>query len=792
MLRQEMNIGYFNYIHRPGEKLGVLDNASDFESCRTRTHCNATHAHLGPAVKWDDESGRFILDDSEVEKNLETFHDRINGMRHAILGGGEHNNVYFPGFYHYRKNIPQALMQDIQGNYLELRDPDILGGKPIPMPAIDDPTLLSIYARQLARQAEPMRGCHYVAGYMMGAEMLYPEFFGLGHGDYRPASWKHFEAWCLAHGETVPDKQETIADGSAGRDLWLRFREQAMADRSAYYFQAILAKDDTHLCYYPTHGSFMHGQSRAQLGQQTDSLVGACDGIEMGHILVDDDAERRNVLLICYNASFGTPVIVPRLGNKTPDLGMAGGGRSFTPRTLRRLVYECTGMGIGIIYPIHWRSHLHDGEWLIKDTPAEAECRKVFDELTLAAPYTTGMGRLQPQIGLLASDITWLHGWQPRWTGVMQDALADRASMTVVSDALVDGGLPDRMPVLLSVDNGLMRDDTLQKLLDYLDNGGKLLVWGEFAQDADGKLLDSVLGHANCRISRASLARHERVLREIFLAGYRIGTNGPRYKYTAVDFAELRAEIEALSADAVVSPFILQGETGETNVYALTDRASMIAVLINNGGGEARFSIQPDPRLLSGKLSAVDAVTGETVRMPVALAGYETRMVCFAPAALDAVGFEETLCAAEDAFEAWLTKGADVGALRHYYSGMRTGPHKEKRQAMANALLSSLAIKPSAQRSDDGHLTVRAEVYNAMQEEPGDVKLWLRVAPGPYGRLPFARDENGYVCRIPAERLPLTYDPIQMRYAAVSGPVRIILQAETDGQQGGCIVNFTL
>jgi hypothetical protein len=215
--------------------------------------------------------------------------------------------------------------------------------------------------------------------------MLYPEFFGLGHGDYRPVSWRHFEAWCKAHGEAVPQKEETIEENSPARNLWLRFREQAMADRAAYYYQAILAKDDTHLCFYPTHGSFMHGISRAQLGQQTDSLVSACDGIEMGHILIDDDAERRNVLLISYNASFGTPVIVPRLGNKTPDLGMAGGGRSFTPRTLRRLVYECAGMGVSVIYPIHWRSHLHDGEWLIKNTPAEQECRQVFDELTLAA-----------------------------------------------------------------------------------------------------------------------------------------------------------------------------------------------------------------------------------------------------------------------------------------------------------------------------------------------------------------------------------------------------------------------
>jgi hypothetical protein len=178
--------------------------------------------------------------------------------------------------------------------------------------------------------------------------------------------------------------------------------------------------------------------------------------------------------------------------------------------------------------------------------------------------------------------------------------------------------------------------------------------------------------------------------------------------------------------------------------------------------------------------------------MPVKLAGYATRMIYFASTLDDGGDFEETLCAAEDAFEAWSAKAADTSALRHYVSGMRTGQHKEKRFAMAKALLSSLAIKPSVQRDDDGGLTIRTEIFDASLNMPGDAKVWLRITPGAYRRLTFDKDKTGYVCRIPAGELPLTYDPEQMKYAAAQGAVRITIQAEDGARQGGCIVNITL
>lgn len=786
MLRQEMNLAYFDLIHRPGEKLGVFDNGSDFECCAERTHCNCTHGGVLPKVVWNEQNRRYELDSTGMEEQLKVFGDIIAGRRHTILDGAEHNNVYFPGFYAYREHIPQALMQDIKGEYLELRSPDILDGKPIPMPAIDDPDLLELYAQQLAAQAQLMPGRHHVAAYVMGAEMLYPEYFGLGHGDYRPTSWKHFSAWCENQGIPVPNKEDTLLEGSDARKQWLRFREQAMADRAAYYYRAILQYDQTHLCFYPTHGSTLRGSARAQLGQQPDTLVSACDGIEMGHILIDDDAERRNVIMTGLNASYGTPVIIPRLGNKTPDLGMAGGGRSFTPITLRRLVYEAVGMGVSIIFPIHWRSHLHDGEWFIKNTPAEATCRAVFDELITAAPYMQAMGRLQPQVGILASDATWLQEWRMRWTALMQDMLAHQAHATLITDALIHAGLSKRMPLLLLVDDANVEERTMEHIRQYLDAGGKAIIWGQFATDAESTHREAILRHPNCLLSRAEEAHKERVIREMFLSGMQDGTTGERYCVRPIAFEALEAEIRCFAPEVILHPFKMEGAVGEVDLYPLTDRAALGCVCINHGGRAEQINIKPDERLLRDAV-AVDMLTGERLTMPVMVEPHGTRLIFFASAPEDP---EALIVPAEDAFETWRRLGAQVGALRQNYTNMRSGAWLEKRAALANALLHSLALRVTLYREEHGEVKLAIDAYGPDGQPLQDATITLRIVPG-NGRIFDCHQEDGqYICRIaPADR-PQVYDPRAIRYVPLTGCARVIIQAECGQLQGGCMCHI--
>lgn len=781
MLRQEMNLGYFDMIHRPAEKLGVFDNGSDFEECATRTHCNCTHDTLAPGVVWNEERHAYELDETGLPERLKRFGDTIQGRRHAILTGGEHNNVYFPGFYQYRERLPQALMQSPDGSWLELRDPDILQGKPIPMPAIDDPDLTRLYKEQLARQAAQVKGCHHVAAHVMGFEMLYPEYFGLGNGDYRPVSWQHFKAWCELLGEAQPAKEETLQEGSRGRALWLRFREQAMADRAMGYYQAILNEDDTHLCFYPTHGSTLHGQARAQLSQQPDSLAAACDGIEMGHILIDDDAERRNVIMTCLNTSYGTPVIVPRLGNKTPDLGAAGGGRSFTPETLRRLVYEDVGMGISVIFPIHWRSHLHDGEWFIKNTPAEAECRRVFDELIEAAPFMTGMGRMQPALGVLAGDERWLQGWNMRWTACMQDLIARHVNATLITDRLIEPDLSRRMPLLLVMDQPDLGEETQARLLSYMDGGGRVLCWGGVPE--------KLKHHPGLLESHAALQPGRRVIREMFLTGMREGTCSTRYQVQPVDVDEVLDELQAMAPDALLYPFLVE-DGGRVNVYPLTDRGGMGCVCINMGDQEESIAITPNP-LAMHACSMTDMLTGQPFSGRVTLPPHGTRMVYFSAAGREDADIEERICRAEDAYELWKRMGAEVGALRHFYAGMRSGFHRQKRDALARAMLQSLALRCSVRQTDAGWV-IRADVYDARGEAVKDAHVSLRVVPGPYRHLPMRWNGECYECALGGDDLPMIYDADTQRYVPLHGAARLILQAENDTCQGGCLCTARL
>lgn len=799
MLRQEMDIAYGRWIARPGAYLGVFDNNTDYEACKSRVHCNATHGSIAPRIVYNEASGQYELDESEIAPKYEAFISPETGRRHTVIVGGEHNNVYFPDFIKYKQTLPECLMQSPDGRYLELKDILISDGQGIPMPAIDDPTLMRLNARSLALQARALKDSQYVAAYMTGFEMLYPEYFGLGHGDFRPASWKHFAAWCGAQGiEDVPEPGDIYRQtGSRAWSLWHRYREQAMADRCANYYKAILDEDPNHLTYYPTHGSTLCGESRWQLGQQPDTLAAACDGLEMGHILIEDDQERRNAIMVAFFAAYGKPVIVPRLGNKQPDLSAIGGGRSFTPQTLRRLVYECVGLGVHTVFPIHWTSRLHDGEWFIKDTAAEAECRAVFDELTLAAPYFNALARLQPQVGLLASDASWLRGWNPRWTGLLQDALSNQVSMTLVTDALVSAELARKMPVLLLVDNRAVMNGTLERLIQYLNAGGHVIIWGAFGEDngehapCDAQLLRGVLSHPNTVADASEPMNETRALRELFLSGPEHGVDGTTFRYQPVDFERIMRLISGAAPDCVLKPARLVSDAclKDVNVYPLTDRAGLGFVLVNNAAAPVALSIAPDERLQKGG-EAIDMLTGEWVAGPITLAANATRLLYFYPPVTQAQMLERVL-KAEEAYAAWRQGGYDTQSARMLYAGMRSGLNVPKRHALAEALLQTLAIRTQVSRDEKG-LTLQCALLGQTGGPVKHAHVSARLSPGSLERFVFSEEAGTYTLFLPNDRLPRIYDMDQMAYRPLTGRVRIVLSAEADGCMGGSVVHAQL
>ena len=796
MLRQEMDIGYTRFIHRPAEKLGVFDNASDYDGCKRRVHCNATHGSLVRQVIYDAENKCYHLSDDDPKGKYAELMGMENGRRHTIMSGGEHNNVYFPDFVRYKTTLPQCLMQREDGSYPELNDVLINDREGIPMPAIDDPTLLTLYGDALAEQASLLKDSQYVTAYVLGFEMLYPEYFGLGHGDFRPASMAHFEAWLHAQGIAQRwEKRELAYDlGSRGWRLWQEYRERAMADRCAIYFERILRKDPNHLCYYPTHGSTFSDTRRAQLSQQADTLISACDGIEMGHILVEEDEERRNIIMTSHYTSFGSPVIIPRLGNKQPDLSAIGGGKSFTPKTLRRFVYEAAGMGISTIFPIHWSSRLHDGEWFIKDTAAEATCREVFDEWTEVAPLMMGMGRLQPQLGLLAGDAAWMNEWNPRWTGLMQDALKLHVHMTVVSDALINADLARRMPALLIVDLIRLHQATLSALAAYANAGGHVFIVGAFGKmDEDGlpmerEILKSLINHPHVHVLADQPAAKTRVLRELFLCGPDLGVDGPSMEYLPYDAKSIFNQIQQASGSVVLCPMDLGEQTGDITVLPLTDRCGMAFVLINLSDEQVAITPRLNARLLDAD-TLEDMLTHAPVEETFTLQGGETRLI-WAYRKVSREIAEETIRNAEKSFLMLQKTGACMDSFRLSYAHMRSGRYLQKRYALARILLESVAIIPSVTWNESG-LRLSVTVLDAAGCPVNDAHVTVRLSPaGNYCRLPMRTQDNGvYIL----EKIPVSplYDPENQRYTSAPDAVRLIISAETECLQGGAALTVT-
>lgn len=796
LLRQELELGYFKWLERPGEDLGVFDNEGDFEECRKRVHCNCSHWSMNLQMKYEEESGKYIADISGMEEALKRLNDPVAGRHHVIVWGGDHNNVYFPSFTRYKKTLPECLMQGINGEYLELHDPLINGGEGIPMPAIDDETLITLNCEMLGTQAENLKNSQYVKAYMLGMEELYPEYFGLGNGDFRPASWKHFEAWCARKGCPVPVREKVVEeDMSPERMLWLQFREQAMADRCGNYYEAILNKDENHLIFYPTHGSTMCRDNRSRLGQQPGTLACQCDGMEMGHIMVENDEERRNVLLISHFTSFGAPVIVPRLGNKRVDLNAIGGGKSFSAAMLRRLVYECLGMGVSKIFPIHWTSRLHDGEWFIKNTEAETECRKVFDEITLAAPFLSGMGRLQPQAGILAGNAEWIRGWKPEWTGFMQDAFSGQYHMTLISDEIVGKHLAVRMPVIFVLDNAVIMRETLNALYDYVEAGGHVIIWGNFAvkdenqdfyrEDERGPLIH----HSNVYFVSESRGKR-RVLREFFLSGPEYGIFGERFMYQELPFKAICAAAEEING-CILRPFVTEteaeAELNHINIYPLTDRKSMIAVCINNGEDNVVFTIRPDSRLMEN-FQVYDICTGKICDTRQCLHGGETKLLWFCPENVEE-DYEDRLIEAENGFEKWQAVGADVSPYRYLYSHMRTGSSLKKRAVLTNVMLNTLAVA-TEYKFEKGKLHINCKVFDSSAERVKNARVSFRLSPGSFEWKELEEVENGYTCILDEKKLPVIYDVERKEYVKLDGTCRMVIRAEKDEKQGGSVINI--
>jgi len=718
---------------------------------------------------------------------------------------GEHNNPFFirypPAFF---DQHPESRMQDKDGNVIALTNNPI-SGRPEgnPQTAYDDPTITALNRELIRTTVAELKDVAEVDAWVIGGEQLYPDCLGLPPGDFRPESMAHFQRFVALRGWDVPTDAATAADPAPTptRAAWLHFREQAMADRAAVYYQEFLAADPTRLVYYPTCNNPFVGAMRANMGHAPARVLGVSDGYETGQIAIDDDQERMNLMTVLHYAAYGAPVVTPRLGNKTLNPEARGGGTTFTPPMLRRLVMECLGAGIRQIGLIEWDNDLADGEWHIRGTPAEDEARAVFAELKAAALILEGMARLQPEAALFLSDAEWLlDGWNPQWTGFVQDAMAANWRLDQFGDARLSADLVDRVPLLVSIGNAHVSDKALAGLEAYLEAGGVVVAFGPLATHDElyrPRAAPDALRRFPGLVSVPDDALGpERILRNRYSTA--AGAGGPDVPYRPVRFDAIADAAAAHAPEVAATPILLDtGDAAHVEAYPLTDGDSLLVVLVNHEDRPVTVRVRADARISRAMpyTAATDAVTREPFSMEgdsaakVMLAERGSALVWFH----DAVSFVQAAAALDDARAAiarW--READVPAVveavlldaatRALGEGLPAKTH-----ALARSISSALGVAVDVVERDDGGLDIEVRVRDAQGAPVRDAHVTARVLPDRFEQRALTHAGDGrYALSIPVEALGRFYDPARACYDALTVARRVLITArDGDGRSGG-------
>jgi hypothetical protein len=801
VLEPELQPGYLRWVRSPGEMVGFWFTPDPAEAqSRTGANARSMHRMMQVAQDTDGSTHPVIINDCEPKTDATQGTDTMC----FGLGLGEHNNPFFvryPGFF--TKGFPQSFMWGASGTMI-CRGPGAPESDFAPVPAVDDPVISALACEQIgagARCYSRESGLRY---YVIGGEQAYPEYFGWERGDFRPAALEHLAMYCRAMRRQAPLRR---ADGSTtlARDLAFEqecvlreFKEAAIGERAARYLQAFLGADASRPVLYPTHGNPFLTDSRTALGHVPGLLAASCDGFETGQISIDADGEDLNLMMLSHLTAHGKPVVSPRLGNKQLDGGARGGGRSFSPAMLRRAVYEAVGMGVWHIGLVQWMGDLADGEWHIKDTPAEAEAGRVFGELRAAAPYLLGMSRLQPRVALYVSDAQWRRGWNPRWTGFFQDALAAGWNITMVGDSMLSRQLSRRIPLLVAIDDESVAVSAARAMREYLDGGGHLIRSGRFgttdelgASSPEGRRLR----HGSC-VSAAERFGPERLLRSC--TSTNSGAYEERRPYRPVSFDAIAGIAGRLVRPADLCPVALDVQPqGSVRVFPLTDGQTIAAVLVNMSeqiqsvgvtaapGMDWEVTVLPSAGSKDSASQSSDSRSQTQGPKPVRaeLCPRGTAILWWYERGLS----QPTVDEARAAVSHWRDAGADVGAFDALLSsttGLSSAEHEPKRTAIVRGVLGALAVSATARESSDGVLHVSAEVIDSGGRAVESADVQATLVPGDGRAVTLHRKGDCYVAQIAFDERPLSFDVQGGRYVRLSGPVRLTVSARAGERCG--------
>ena len=552
--------------------------------------------------------------------------------------------------------------------------------------------------------------------------------------------------------------------------------------------------------YYPTCNNPFVTAMRANMGHAPARVLGVADGYETGQIAINDDQERMNLMTVLHYAAYGAPVVTPRLGNKTLNPDARGGGTTFTPPMLRRLVMECLGAGMRQIGLIEWDNDLADGEWHIRGTPAEDETRAVFAELKAAAPILEGMARLQPQAALFLSDAEWLlHGWNAQWTGFVQDAVAANWHIDLVGDARPSADLVDRVPLLVSIGNAHVSDEALAGLEAYLEAGGVVVAFGPLATHDElyrPRVAPDALRRFPCLIPVPDDALGpERILRNRYSTA--AGAGGPYVPYRPVRFDAIAAAAAAHAPEVAATPLLVESaDAAHVEAYPLTDGDSLLVVLVNHEDRPVTVRVRADARICRATpyAAATDAVTRAPFAMDgdsaeVSLSERGSALVWFH----DAVSFAQAAAALDDA-RATIARWREAGIAAVVEAPLvdaATAALGEglpaKTYALARAISGALGVAVDVARRDDGGMDIEARVLDGQGVPVRDAHVTARVLPDRFEQRALTHVGDGrYAVSIPIEALGRFYDPARACYDALTVARRVLITArDGEGRSGG-------
>lgn len=814
LLPTELAPYYQTWFAQPGAMLSVLGNASDLGACAERVKANASYIILMlPIPLVPDASSPCGVAVKPDFKLLEQFFAFAEPRGFQVdIALGEHNNPFFANYSReFVQKNQDSFMRDMDGNLIILNGRDVADPNARLVPAICDSVISRLASEYIRIQVKAIRNLTSVRNWVIGSETMYPDLFGiLPMGDFRSAFIKQFDMWLNHQGINVPqgDFKPILAEKmNPLQAAWFRFREQAMADRAAWYYISFLTSDEgKRPVLFPTHGHPFAKRMRRGLGLSPGLIAGATDGFEMGQITINTDEDNLNLLYMNALSSYGVPVNVPRLANKTLDPKARGGGRTFTPVMIRRAVYECLGMGVNHIGPIDWQLTLPDGEWFIKGTPAEAELAEVFEEIRNVTPYLKGMARLQPRVGLFVADDTWRNNWDPRWTGFFQDARKHHWNLALVGDALVDARLAEKIPILVSLDNALVDEGTMRRFASYLQAGGMVVSWRSFGeQNAFGEPMPeetrlSVVGHKQFLVVPVEREGEPRRLVNRFSTDQ--GAWEMPHSFRAAPFDAIASLISEKVGEEVPCPIKVRGvsSNGDVTVLPLTDGVSMVAVMINNADQAEKVQLSPAAvSLTTSEWSAYDLLTGARLPMPTSgtaeltLPSHATALVWFVPE-VSPEKITETAERAQKAFRVWEECGAQTDFLKIHKDMLQQPPAEGllrlKAYCLAQRVLSSLVLAPSLVPTAEGGIVATARVFDADGKSVVDACVRLRAVPDTFVWRDMQRDGDAYQLEIPPDGFGVFYDPIQSKYTYRAEARRFVFSATRGTSSGGAGVTF--